>query len=377
MASNTYPNRCALISRPPFSSRQRGFTLLELSLILGVAVAIFVIAAAVREGWELLELKAFDAPRIQEEMERRVPIVVEAVRAWYLHEYCGQGAVDRHKRMLPPEGRLTCGELPLRPGLDDDSEYGDGTFRNLRGYLNESGILDDEDHGYSWSVSRPAQDPTRVTRILLCDPTAISNRGTCRLEEVVRGVPAQVGVVWGPAPLMFMDDATEVEREEQRAERARELFDLAQEVGGIFALAETPSYARFRQLLCAAESELCAPGGTLSSPGAEDCLKQVVARAGSHSCLQTYPQFGRYAGCIASDGTCPETEASIGCALDARRRDRVIFPTAVVTASSAQRGPLRGQWRQLWCSSSCGDRSRYDADSDGDVDDADYVRWGC
>lgn len=317
----------------PGPLRQRGASLLEVSMVLGVAVILFALAVSVFENWEIFDLKVFVVEATREKTVRQVPVVAAAVSRWYLHEYCGQGAVDNWKPQLPAGQILACDALPLpprpRPGLDSFTDN-EPPWRNLADHLPSADTtLGRQDHGYTWEIYRPELDPNDMQEITVCQETAMSGVSDCRQETVPRGPPAMIEIAWSPPA----SEGLTIE----------DLEKLADAVGG--------TYARAR-----------------SVPGHE--VNDLASRAIGRTRLP--------------DGDIPEVGAGgVECMRQARSRERVRFPAVPTMTTPQRRSHLRRIWSALWTGSEVlpVDRRprayRYDANSDGRISEADYLLWGC
>lgn len=316
-----------------FLSRQRGVSLLEVSMVLGFVIILFTLAVSMLENWKEFELKVVVVEAMREEAERDVPIVAEAVRQWYLHEYCGQGAVDHHKPQLPESHFLACEALPLPPmprrNLDSFTNAEDEPdWRNIAPYLpdDKSGFLDRQDHGYTWEVYRLARDPNDTTELTVCEDVGLPELGNCRTETVPRGPPALIEVSWSPPADISIED----------------LEKLAEATGGTYSMART---VRAREI--------------------QNLVDQSIGRTRTPA------------------GFLPELDASaVDCMRHARSRARVRFGPVAAVAPPEQRDMLKRAWSAFWTYSDIDYPDRpagrnYNANTDNVVDERDYLLWGC
>lgn len=310
---------------------QRGYSLLELSLVLSVVAVLFVLAFTVRENWEMEQLNVSFVEAVRVKSQRQVPVLAEAVRQWYLHEYCGQGAVDHRKPQLPDGKILACEALPLppMPRRDFDSFTQDEPdWRDIAPYLPTGDTtLARKDHGYTWEISRPERDPNAMTEVTVCRDTGISGLSDCRMETVPRGPPAMIEIAWSPP-----EDAT-IELLEKNAYR----------VGGTYA-----------------------PARTVSGQEVQGLAGRAVGRT------------------RLPDGAVPEINAAgVECMRRGRARARVRFPPVPAVAPSEQRDRLRRAWGFFFWNSPVSTPAErpavrlYNANTDNVLDERDYVLWGC
>lgn len=212
-------------AHPPGLTLQRGFSLLELSLVLSFIAIVFVVAVAVREGWSLLELDLLVAEQARTKSENQASVIAAAVRDWYLHEYCGGGAVDRPKVQLAEGASLACDALPLPPHLRSGLDTGEQLeYRYLAPYLPDQrrSLLDDPAHGYTWEIGRPAPDPSNpLPSIEVLDCNVERGFLDCDRTSVMLSARAQVEIIWSPPAHAGMTE--------------EDLERLARTVGGTYA----------------------------------------------------------------------------------------------------------------------------------------------
>ncbi len=125
---------------------QKGATLLEISLVLGVAVLILLAALAHTRGlWPLFGVDRTEHVILQ--TQPRVAALQAALRDWYVFEYCS-GLSSQTRTPLSVEGRVpanTPAATDLEPYLYDDGDF----------------LSDASQGAYEWEIVR-YNSPTQV-----------------------------------------------------------------------------------------------------------------------------------------------------------------------------------------------------------------------
>lgn len=358
---------------------QRGFSLLELAYVVGVFAIFLVIGGFITEAWRPFVEPSFAAQE-KARIESESRILADALRRWYVDEYCGGGAVRTPKPPLLPGKRLACDDLPLAPHVQRaDLDIGPRSrHRGLELYLGpEADFLRDPHHGYAWSIIRSQQSPSGETRVHECTESAISDLSQCKEITVESGIPALIEIVWIPSSAMGVTPG--------------ELAELADLLGGRSELGTRVFPARIKALLCAVGVELlCRDGtGTLriisnlrNSGNARDRAEARTLEAKLDACLRaTGSCTGRFfttgrprplrdlRGC-SSGTSC--ARAQLACDVYVSNRLRLHLPRIVAVPPPEQREALFSQWIGKFSGN-----MTYDVNGDAVVDIRDYAALGC
>lgn len=303
-------------------------------MVLVVAVFMFALATAVFDHWKNIDLNVNVVEKMRAESEQRVPVLARALREWYLDEYCGKGAVENRKPMLPHNKHLACEALPVPPipRSDLDSYTSDAQepmYRRISLYLDENdATLRERNHGYTWEIYRPERrsGDNDMVEIMECTPTGMAGVLDCETSTVVGGPVAQIEISWSPPNVTRVD-----------------LEKLARAVGGTYAPAKSVGSGEIQDLIARAHSRRFTESGTAV----------VIGQSG------------------------------IACMINGRSRERVRFPPvpAVAPPRTQDRATRRTAWSALFSASDGAPPvSRYNnpaGANDAATDEEDYLLWGC